>query len=228
MYWSKLLLAAALTWIDPTIDDALTATERLKSAKRTVAHLQTESGGTLAIEWNEATATPGLLTGYLTKPSNHSPQWISIEFLKRVKALYGLKRVEEQMEVVRILHDRPDRTKVILQRRLYGKPVCGNELTVEMDKSGVIVRVDGTIHGELEKKRLNRPMYPAITRDEAAAEASRYANGRYPVEAASVHACYLPTREGVPLVYVVSFDPLQEGGSSSSIKVHSLTGRVIE
>jgi hypothetical protein len=120
-YWKKLLLAAALTWGVPTIDDALADTERLKPAKRAVARLQTESGGTLTIEWNKAAATPGLIIGYLTKPSNHSPQWISIEFLKQVKALYGLKRVDEQMSVIRILHDRPDRTKVILQRQLYGE-----------------------------------------------------------------------------------------------------------
>jgi Zn-dependent metalloprotease len=227
VYWNKLLLAAALTWGVPTIDDAMTDTERLKPAKRAVARLQTESEGTLTIEWNKAAATPGLISGYLTKPSNHSPQWISIEFLKQVKALYGLKRVDEQMAVIRILHE-PDRTKVILQRQLYGKPVCGNELTVEMDKSGVIVRVDGTIHAELEKKRLNRPMYPAITGDEAAAEASRYVDGRYPAEAARVHACYLPSREGVPLIYVVSFDTAQKDGSFSPIKIHSLTGRVIE
>jgi Zn-dependent metalloprotease len=225
-YWNKLLLAAALTWGVPTINDALADSERLKPAKRAVARLQTESGGTLTIEWNKAAATPGLITGYLTKPSNHSPQWISIEFLKQIKALYGLKRVDEQMSVIRILHDRPDRTKVILQRQLYGEPVCGNELTVELDKSGVIVRVDGTIYAELEKKRLNRPMYPAITRDEAAAEASRYVDGRYPAEAARVQACYLPSREGVPLIYVISFDSERKDGTS--IQIHSLTGRVIE
>ncbi|MDF2715783.1 MAG: hypothetical protein K0R28_2708 [Paenibacillus sp.] len=145
-------------------------------------------------------------------------------FLKRVKSLYGFKRLDEQISVTRIEREQPDRTSVVLQRQLYGKPVCGNDLIVELDKSGAIVRVNGTIHAELEKKRLNRPMYPAITEDEAAAVASRYKNGLYPVETARVHACYLPSRQGIPLIYVVSFDSMH----SSPIKVHSLTGRVIE
>lgn len=228
MYGKILLLATTLLWSVPTIDETLASTDRLKPAARTIERLQRESGGTLSIEWNEATATPRSLAGQLTKPSNHSPQWISIEFLKRVKTLYGFKRLEEEISVTRVERDQPDRTKVVLQRQLYGKPVCGNILTMELDKSGVIVHVHGTIHAELEQKRLNRPMYPAITGDEAATVASRYLNGMYPVETARVHACYLPSREGVPLIYIVTFESGQKGSYPSSIKVHSLTGRVIE
>jgi hypothetical protein len=69
MNLNHLLLTAALLWIAPTIDEALAHSERLKPAKRAAERLQTESGGTLAIEWNAATAAPGLLTGFLTKPS---------------------------------------------------------------------------------------------------------------------------------------------------------------
>jgi hypothetical protein len=71
-------------------------------------------------------------------------------------------------------------------------------------------------------------MYPAITKDEAAAEASRYVDGRYPAEAARVQACYLPSREGVLLIYVVSFDSAREDGTPIPVKIHLLMGRVIE
>jgi hypothetical protein len=96
-----------------------------------------------------------------------------------------------------------------------------------MDKSGVIRRVEGTIHADLEKRRLNRPMYPAISVHEAASVASRHMNRLLPTEATDVQACYLPEREGVPLIYVVTFDPKQADTPSLPIKVHSLTGRVI-
>ncbi|MDF2715782.1 MAG: hypothetical protein K0R28_2707 [Paenibacillus sp.] len=79
MYWNKILLVAILTWAVPTIEETVTA-DRLKAAEKAVERLQTESNGTLTIEWNEITGTPGMLSGYLTKPSNHSPQWIAIDF----------------------------------------------------------------------------------------------------------------------------------------------------
>jgi Zn-dependent metalloprotease len=227
MNLNHLLLAAALLWVAPAIHEALAHSERLKPAIRAVERLQTESAGTLAIEWNAAAATPGLLTGFLTKPSRHSPEWISFEFLRGARALYGLKRVEESMKITRVERELPDRTKVFLQRQLYGKPVCGNELAIEMDKSGVVRRVEGTIHADLEKRRLNRPMYPAISGREAASVASRHMNPLQPAQAADVQACYLPEREGVPLIYVVTFDPEQTGSPPLPIKVHSLTGRVI-
>lgn len=228
MYWNILFLATALSWAVPSLQETLSSADRLKEVTRVVERLQTDSGNTLSIEWNEATATPRSLTGHLTKPSNHSPQWISIQFLKKVKALYGLKRVHEQITVTSIEHDRLDRTKVLLQRQLYGKPVCGDELTVEMDKLGVIVRVDGTVHSELERKRLNRPMYPAITGSEAAEKAFRYTGSQYPADKTRVHACYLPIREGIPLIYVVTFVSDQKGSPSRPVYVHSITGRIIE
>lgn len=225
---NKWLLMLALTWMHPTIEDVLAHTERLKPARRAMEQMNAESGGTLHIEWNAATKTPALLSGQLTKPSNHTPEWIAFEFLKKVKLVYGLKRVNENMKVTYVERERSDKTLVMMQRQLYGKPVCGDELIVEMDKSGVIRRVEGTIHADLEQKRLNRPMYPAISGDEAAAAASRYVDGLHRAEDANVQACYLPNREGVPLIYVVSFSRTENGGPASLIRIHSLTGRVIE
>ena len=228
MNLNKWLLILTLSWMHPTIEDVLEYSERLKPARRAMERMNAESGGTLQIEWNAATKTPALLSGQLTKPSNHTPEWISFEFLNRLKLVYGLKRVDEHMKVTYVERGRSDKTIVFMQRQLYGKPVCGDELIVELDKSGVIRRVEGTIHADLEQKRLNRPMYPAISGHEAAAVASRYVHGLHRAEEANVQACYLPNREGVPLIYVVSFNRTENGGPASLIRVHSLTRRVIE
>lgn len=228
MFWGKWIVAVSLLCSGPSIDEVLGGSERLGPAKRAIDRLQSRSATPLAVEWNPAAGTPSLLAGSLTEPSYHTPQWIAIEFLKRVKPLYGLKRVEEQMAVVRVERDQPDYTKVVLQRRLYGKPVCGDELTIEVDHAGVVTRASGTIHADLEKKRLNRPMVPAVTERQAAIVASRYLKGRYPVATADVQACYLPDRESVPLVYKVTFSFAADGEVSPSVHVHGLTGLVIE
>ncbi|TMV46814.1 hypothetical protein FE783_24550 [Paenibacillus mesophilus] len=225
---NKWLLMFALTWMHPALEDVLAHTDPLKPARKVMEQIDAASGGTMRVEWNEKTKTPAIWSGQLTKPSNHTPEWISFEFLKKVKSVYGLKRVDENMKVTYVDRDRSDKTIVVMQRQLYGKPVCGDGLIVEMDKSGVIRRVEGTVHAGLEQKRLNRPMYPAVSGDEAAAVASRYVHGLYRAEEATVHACYLPNREGVPLIYVVSFNRTADGGPASLIRVHSLTGRVIE
>ncbi|WJH36523.1 hypothetical protein N6H14_12630 [Paenibacillus sp. CC-CFT747] len=109
---------------------------------------------------------PQRVTGKLTEPSAHSPGWIAYGFLERHKGLYGLKRVKEDLQITKV---EPDGSSVIVyfQRMLYKTPVCDDQLVVELDIDGVIRRIEGTLHTGLEKQRLGRPMYPAVTQEEA-------------------------------------------------------------
>lgn len=197
-----------------------------KEAQRAAQQLSSVKGQPVVVVWNPETGTPGRIEGALSKPSGHSPEWIAYGFLERAKGLYGLRRVRQDVEVLHVDRGEPDLVRVLVQRRLYGKAVCGDTLTLDIDKSGVLLRAEGTFHSGLERKRLNRPMYPALSAGEAAASAARKAKLVGVEVETEVEACYLPEREGVPLVYSVRLkDP---AGTVSRFTVHSMTGRVLE
>jgi Zn-dependent metalloprotease len=196
-----------------------------RAAKQAVERLEKIGGRAVEVDWNKETGTPGKLEGALTKPSKHSHEWIAYGFLEQVKGAYGLKRVREDVAVLDVDGSEPELVRVVMQRQLYGKPVCGDILTVEIDRAGVIVRAAGRFHAGLEEKRLNRPMYPSVTAKQAAVAASQYAGQALSDGAAEVQACYLPTREGIPLVYAVTLK--DASGNQESVMVHSMTGRVI-
>jgi hypothetical protein len=75
--------------------------------------------------------------------------------------------VNEDLKIMHIDKSDGMTFKVYFQRQLFEKPVCGNQLLVVLDLSGLIQRIEGTLHSGLEKKRLGRPMYAAVTQDEA-------------------------------------------------------------
>ncbi|RKN78260.1 hypothetical protein [Paenibacillus ginsengarvi] len=219
--------ALALAWMEPHLSSEAGAA--YGPAARFIQKLEKESGHTLRMSWNADTGTPGTLEGRLSKPSRHTPEWITLEFAEAAKSLYGLKQVRENMKVAHVEHRDTGTVAVRLQRYLYGRPVCGDSLTAELDASRVIRRVEGTIHADLERKRLRRPMFPALSAREAAAAAAAYAQNPDAAGTARVEACYLPTREGVPLVYIVSLPPdTSYAASPRIVTVHSLTGRVID
>ncbi|TDF97986.1 hypothetical protein [Paenibacillus piri] len=200
-------------------------TENSKKHRSLLHQLNVDSGSTLNVQWNAATNTPELMTGRLTSPTKHSPGWISYAFLNKVKSLYGLKRVNEDMKIINIdNNDDPTYFKVYLQRLLFQKPVCGEQLVITIDRSGVVLRVEGSLHSDLEKKRLGRPMYPAVTQEKAIKIASTYVS-LHSWKLASVQSCYLPAREGVPLIHMVTFNQMND---SITLKIHSLTGRLVE
>lgn len=196
-----------------------------REARQNVERIGRAAGGAVEVEWNRETGTPLRMEGVLTKPSRHTPEWIVYGFLEEAKAAYGLRRVREDVAVLDVDGGDPERIRVILQRQLYGKPVCGDILTVELDRSGVIRRAAGRFHAGLEGKRLNRPMYPSLTAQQAVVTASRSTGQPLKEGSAEVHACYLPTREGVPLVYHVTLK--NASGRQESVLIHSMTGRVI-
>jgi len=222
LFASKMILSAILSFssLVPVAENI----EISKQSKKLLQMIRLESGNTLTVKWNTVTQTPELLSGKLTKPSTHSPGWIAYAYLHKIKLLYGLNRVHEDLKILNI--DKTDSLiRVYMQRQLFKKPVCGNQLLVELDHSGVIQRIEGTIHSGLEEKRLGRAMYAAVTPEKAKEIAFAYDESIRANKSLSVESCYLPTREGIPLVYVVTYE---KEGRPVSIKIHSLTGRVIE
>ncbi|MBA2939787.1 hypothetical protein HZF08_15850 [Paenibacillus sp. CGMCC 1.16610] len=195
-----------------------------KKSLELIDKIRLESEDSLSIKWSTQTQTPELLSGNLTKPSQHSPGWISYKYLDEIKILYGLRRVKEDLRIVSVEPSNTS-TKVYLQRMLFNRPVCGDQLLVEIDRSGIVKRVEGSLHTDLEQKRLRRPMYAAITIEEAKQVALAFDQSLKETDVISSDSCYLPTREGIPLVHKITFEKEKR---PVSFKVHSMTGRIIE
>ncbi|MNQ67165.1 hypothetical protein D3C85_816750 [compost metagenome] len=215
-----LLMSVSLSNLFPITQDI----EISKQSQRILESIRSESDNTLQIKWNTVTRTPELLTGNLTKPSAHSPGWIANRYLEKIKPLYGLKHVESDLKISTI-EKSTTFTKVILQRQLFRNPVCGDQLVVELDESGVVRRIHGTIHANLKEKRLSRPMYPAVSIEEAKRIAITHDASLRTSKPIHEVSCYLPNRSGVPLVHVLTYEI---EGRTVPITIHSLTGRVIE
>jgi hypothetical protein len=81
------------------------------------------------------------------------------------------------------------------------------------------------MHAGLEQKRLGRPMYAAITIEEAKQAALAFDQTLKESDVISSDSCYLPTREGIPLVHKITFEKEKH---PVSVKIHSMTGRIIE
>lgn len=183
------------------------------------------SGGTLEVRWNANTNTPAKLTGALSQPSKHSPEWISYEFLNRWKSIYGLQKPNRDLKVIGVERFE-NRVAVHFSHLLFKTPVWEDRLVVEMNEEGVIVLVEGTIHSHLEKQLFNRPMHPAITRKQALNRAIASHNDELTNEP-QVDIYYLSTRPGIPLIYVVTLESRMSDKRTVTF-VHSLTGRIID
>lgn len=222
MLISKMILTMLLSFssLIPVTEN----TEISKRAQKILQNIRLDSENTLQVEWNTGTQTPEKLSGKLTRPSAHSPGWITYSYLDKIKTLYGLKNVQRDLKITKIDKSAAS-IHVVLQRQLFQKPVCGNQLFVELDHSGVVQRIESTLHTGLEEKRLGRPMYPAVSVEDAKRAALTYDAAVKESKTLSVASCYLPTREGVPLVHVISYEKY---GHPVSIMIHSLTGKVIK
>ncbi|WP_157276760.1 hypothetical protein [Paenibacillus sp. Soil766] len=195
-----------------------------KHSQRILESIRAESENTLQVKWNSVTQTPELLTGNLTKPSEHSPGWITFRYLEKIKRLYDLKHLDHDLKIISIDKSTTS-TIVTMQRQLYKNPVCGDQMIVELDKSGVVQRINGTIHAGLEEKRQRRPMYPAVSVEDAKRIALKYDASLKTSTPINEVSCYHPTRDGIPLVHVLTYE---KDGRAVPITIHSMTGRVIE
>lgn len=184
-------------------------------------------GGTpLEIRMDDRTNTPALLTGALSKASKHSPAWIALEFANKAKRIYGIHSPHSKLRVAEIGEPSASIIRVRLVHLLYKTPVWGDELRIDIDRDGIIRRVEGRIHPNLAKATLNRPRHAAVSQAEAVRIAAVAAGiGRADAGRAEVRPYYLPDRAGIPLVYAVTFQ--RSGQSSLNLTVHALTGRVI-
>ncbi|WP_274364348.1 hypothetical protein [Paenibacillus thermotolerans] len=217
LFFTGLRFAAAMPELSPKADAAL---------KR----LHQTSGGTLSVRWNEASGTPYRMRGRLSGPSRHTPPWIAYSFMNEVRALYGIANPDRDLEITEIRQTSTGSVLVEMQRYLFGIPVLGNALTIEIDGEGVVRNVEGTIHPGLEKKKFYKPIKPAIKEKDAVRIAlSCLPAGKPIVGDPSVQLYYLPERNGTPLVYMVSATVETEEGPGilCRILVHSVMGHII-
>ncbi len=173
--------------------------------KTALYQLEKINGGTLDLKWNTETNTPSKLTGNLSLPSKHSPEWIAYEFLNKYRKLYGLQQPSRDMKVIKV-ERHPDKTIVHLQHLLFKTPVWEDWLVIEMNLDGGIRQIEGTIHPYLEKQLFNRPMIPAISEKQAIKKAAASVHGEL-VNEPKAARYYLSTRPGTPLIYVVNLRP---------------------
>lgn len=201
------------------------AQEKPPKSSAVLYQLEKDSHGTMNVKWDPNVNTPSLITGELSSPSKHSPEWIAREFLNKSRILYGLQNPKRDLKVVKVVKT-TDVIRVHFQHLLFETPVWKDELIVEIASDGVIQKVEGTIHPNLEHKLFNRPMHAAISEEQAI----RRAKGLVSRELANepeVERYYLPSRPGTPLIYAVKLQYRSPDKTTLTL-IHSLTGRIIE
>ncbi|MBD3917498.1 hypothetical protein H8B09_01930 [Paenibacillus sp. PR3] len=178
------------------------------------------------IRMNEATGTPSLMTGTLSKPSKHSPGWIAYEFVIAHKKLYGLRNPKQNLVIVHATKSDAGESIVEFKHLLFGTPVWGDILTITIDSTGIVRRAEGTIHPKLEKRLFHRAHHAAVSPQQALSIAMKQ---ELPVACTlqpEVQAYYNPRQPGVPLIYAVSLCDSGPHNPSYTL-IHSLSGRVI-
>jgi Zn-dependent metalloprotease len=227
MRFILILLIAAI--FSSPIQSYAASGEISAAAKRVLQKLKTESGDDFSFTWNEMTDTPSELTGYLSKPSRHSPQWIVYEFLYKTKTLYGLKNPKTDMKITKIIQSSDGTIQANLQQYLYNTPVWNDELVIQIDNLGVIRRVTGSVYPDLEKKTYNHRKHAIFPVKKAISLALSVANvDRAEVDEPVVDMYYYPLRAGTPLIYAVNLKKRDSNHEYDQILIHSLTGRIIE
>ncbi|UVI27556.1 hypothetical protein [Paenibacillus spongiae] len=197
-------------------------------ARASLRSLIKESHDPVEIYWNETTNTPAILTGELSRPSMHTPEWIAYKYLNKTKVLYGLRFPNRDMKIMGVDRSNPGFVQVKLQHMLFQTPVWGDSITIDIDEDGVIRRVQGRVHADMEKKLFYRRKHASIPIKKAAAIARDAL--RHDPDAAgplSLQAYYLPTRPGTPLIYAATVRNRQTG-VETNLFIHAITGHVIK
>lgn len=187
--------------------------------------LSKKSNGTFEMLWNSDTNTPFKISGRLSQPSKHSPEWIAYEFLNNYKKLYGLRNPKQDTKAVSVERYN-GKTFVKLQHLLFGIPVLEDWLTIEINNEGIIERIEGTVHPYLEKRLFNRPMHPAVSKKQAIKIAKQMIHDELVTEL-KVETYYMANRPGTPLIYAVTIQSRVQERPVTTL-IHSLTGRIIE
>jgi Zn-dependent metalloprotease len=119
-----------------------------------------------------------------------------------------------------------DGNKVRFTHLLFDTPVWEDSLEIDINKNGVVGMVSSIVHPNLEKQLFNRSMHPAISGNQAIKRALSEMHGTL-ADKPRVEKYYLASRPGTPLVYIVTLQ-FKNQDKTTTVIVHSLTGRVIE
>lgn len=224
---SKILLCSLLIAISLflPLNHTTIANELPPKVPSALKQLEKDSDANLEIIWSKETNTPSKLTGKLSPPSKHTPEWIVYEFLIKWRTLYGFQNPKRDLKVVKV-NRYDDKVSVHLQHLVFQTPIWEDWLIIDIGNDGVIQRIEGTIHPNLRKKLFNRPMYPAISKKQAIEKAKEITPGELATEP-KVENYYLATRSGTPLIYVVRLH-YNNPDRTITTWIHSLTGRIIE
>ncbi|MBB3113866.1 Zn-dependent metalloprotease [Paenibacillus phyllosphaerae] len=179
------------------------------------------------IEIDSDLGTPALLSGVLSKPSRHTPEWIAYDFLREVRTHYGLIHPLREMLVKEKTSSTDGGSIVKLQQLLFNTPVYGGQLEIQVDRDGVVRRVEGTVYPGLEEKLFHRRTYPVVSSKKAVrlAKASYRGEGELSSKPV-VTRYYLPDRPGTPLVYEVIFE-IEGAPSPYRVLIHAVMGHII-
>nr|WP_240421776.1 hypothetical protein [Paenibacillus periandrae] len=197
-------------------------------AEKVLQEFAQNNGQLTEVSWNNETQTPALLRGQFTQPSHHSLIWIAYESINRLKSLYGLSNAQRDLKVIEIGDSTLNNRFVRFQHMLFKTPVWGDELVVEIDHKGIAHKIYGTIHPKLNQKLFNRPMIAAVSENQAIRIAlGSLAESLSSISHTEATKYYLPTRKGIPLVYVIKIQFNDPELKEQTILVHALTGNVV-
>ncbi|NTW00150.1 MAG: peptidase M4 family protein [Oscillochloris sp.] len=125
----------------------------LQSPAEAFVSLQNRSTSSLVVRWNVRSGIPDFLsaansTGRLpyqpTAAELGNPVAIARGFLDQHRALFGLRAVTEDLQLLRVESDRQRGfAHVRLAQRYAGLPVLGRQLVVHLDPAGHVVAVNG-------------------------------------------------------------------------------------
>lgn len=229
VHFTAVIVAASLLFAGPRFAAAMP--DLSFKAETALKRLHETSGGTISIRWNEGAGTPYSIQGRLSMPSRHTPPWIAYSFMNEVRALYGIISPERDLKITQIRQTPTGSVLVGLQRYLFGTPVLGDSLMIEIGEDGVVRGVEGTIHPNLEKNKIHQSIKPAFTEKQAVRIAlASLPSGHTIAGEPSVQLYYLPARKGTPLVYMVSATLEAKSGPDISrrIFVHSTMGHIVQ
>ncbi|BBH20469.1 hypothetical protein Back11_18140 [Paenibacillus baekrokdamisoli] len=198
-----------------------------KQATTMLNKLSEASSGNLQISWNDETNTPFSLIGALNRPSRSTSDAIVHQFLTEYKSLYGLQDIHHNLKVTKVEQTKDKMIQVHLQHIVYKTPVWQDGLIVTLDQVGVIQRVEGVIHPNMEKTLFHRPLHAAITRTQAINKAKAWIGTEVIAKDTTINLNYLSSGSRIVLVYAVSFH-LLDSESKVTVLVHSLTGRIFD
>lgn len=188
------------------------------------------SSGTMQVEWHRDIRTPTRISGRLTPPSRHSPEWIAYTFLQQTKELYGLKQPQKHMRIRSMKQNTDGGINLEMEHLIFDTPVWKEGLTFSITREGVLTEVTGRVTPSLRSKLFGYPIRPSYPAQEAIREAEQIVSTIPDTVLAASHArlYYLLQSQEPMLVYVVTLRSLDADGSRDwQVILHAVTRRIV-